>query len=431
MTGEANNQEENVIDFESKKNLNLNLGKDFEKVKSYKKDAPEKAEYDPKPIKLEPKKNPFYLKFISGKDLLKQPSPLKWRVKGWIPENSIGMIHGASGVGKTFFVLDLIMPIANGHETWNNQKIKSGYVLYMAGEGHHGISSRIKLYMQQKGLSHNDLNIGVSDKSIPLNNLEALQSFKEQLRELEQIPSVIVFDTLHRFLEGDENSSKDAGDFIRACEEIKNEFGCTIILVHHTGLSADAQTRARGSSAWRGAMDFEIGVQKGKSEDTIYVTQYKMKDSEIKKPLAFKMKKDIVLGWQDEDSEPVTSLYLELIETQETHNQKNTIKIIEKKDLFYKIFLHSGKPISKFDDGEETPVISKEQVKTYFREVEGKSPEEIRVIINPKQKSRLISSLVDAKLISIQEDKEGKETFYIVNCDYWKAELMQSLETEF
>ena len=50
---------------------------------------------------------------------------------------------------------------------------------------------------------------------------------------------------------------------LNACNGLMKEFDCSVLLVHHTGVSEEAQHRARGSSAWRGALDVEISVVPG------------------------------------------------------------------------------------------------------------------------------------------------------------------------
>ena len=44
--------------------------------------------------------------------------PVKWLVKRWIPANSLVMVHGESGAGKTFVVLDMIMRVAGKQSEW-------------------------------------------------------------------------------------------------------------------------------------------------------------------------------------------------------------------------------------------------------------------------------------------------------------------------
>jgi len=115
-------------------------------------------------------------------------------------------------------------------------------------------------------------------------------------------------DTLHRFLLGDENSAQDAKTMLDACGNLMSEFFCSVLLVHHTGVSDEAQHRARGSSAWRGALDIEISVVPPKAEDApIEIIQRKSKDAEMALPMYVNLKSVPIDGWLDEDGEQVTS----------------------------------------------------------------------------------------------------------------------------
>jgi hypothetical protein len=90
------------------------------------------------------------------------------------------------------------------------------------------------------------------------------------------------------------------------------KYNCTVILVHHTGNSEEAQNRARGSSAWRGALDFEMSVKPGK-DGVIQLIQRKQKDAELSRDLSFKLE-SFEIGWYDEDGEPVRSGVIRQIE---------------------------------------------------------------------------------------------------------------------
>ena len=95
-----------------------------------------------------------------------------------------------------------------------------------------------------------------------------------------------------------------------ACAMLMAEFNCTIILVHHTGVSEETQHRARGSSAWRGALDIEISIVPAKGEAPMEIIQRKSKDAELAPTLYATLEKVIIPGWFDEDGEPVTSAVL-------------------------------------------------------------------------------------------------------------------------
>jgi hypothetical protein len=74
-------------------------------------------------------------------------------------------------------------------------------------------------------------------------------------------------------------------EFINAIDEIRDRYGCVIALIHHTGHSSEAQNRARGSSAFRAAMDWEILLDKKKAA----IRWTKMKDAELPESLSFEL----------------------------------------------------------------------------------------------------------------------------------------------
>jgi hypothetical protein len=147
----------------------------------------------------------------------------------------------------------------------------------------------------------------VSKSGLDLNTPEGYLKVVEAIRALKIKPNVITVDTLHRFMAGDENSAQDAKTMLDACAALMQEFGCTVILVHHTGVSEEAQHRARGSSAWRGALDIEISVIPAKGDKSIEIVQRKSKDAEIAAPVYVDLESVAIPGWLDEDGEAVTS----------------------------------------------------------------------------------------------------------------------------
>jgi len=215
---------------------------------------------------------------IQADEFSQQPAPIKWLIKGWVQEASLMMIHGPSGGGKTFAVLDMCLTIASGMNLWANLKVKHGTVVYLCGEGHHGVRSRIAAWKHKKSISR--LNMYISRDGLDLNTPAGYQRTVENLRKLQDKPKVIIVDTLHRFLQGDENSAQDTKTMLDACSALIIEFGCAVILVHHTGVSNEAQHRARGSSAWRGALDIEISVIPSTDGKPMQLVQRKSKDAE-------------------------------------------------------------------------------------------------------------------------------------------------------
>ncbi|MBV5309080.1 AAA family ATPase [Chromatium okenii] len=287
---------------------------------------------------------------VPADDLSTQPSPIKWLIKGWIQEEALIMIHGPSGGGKTFMVLDQCLRIASGGGEWMGHKVKAGSVGYFAGEGHHGLRGRIAAWKQKHQISK--LNMWVSKSGCDLNTPSGYQRVREALLSLDERPSMIVFDTLHRFLLGDENSAQDTKSMLDACAALMMEFGCTVVLVHHTGVSAETQHRARGSSAWRGALDIEISVAPGDENKPMQISQKKSKDAELTLDVYATLEKIAITGWIDEDGDQVYSAVLS--PTDAPVAIKKDSKLDSHRKLFEKVWFATGTEVR-----EEMPYISR------------------------------------------------------------------------
>jgi phage/plasmid primase-like uncharacterized protein len=243
---------------------------------------------------------------ISADEFCAQPAPLSWLIKGWAQANALIMLHGPSGSGKTFVVLDWCCSIASGASEWRGAKVKPGPVVVLAGEGHHGLRGRVAAWK----VRHADakLQMWISQTGCDLDKSIGLHQAVAAISCLPTPPSLIVVDTLHRFLSGDENSAQDAKAMLDSCAALMEAFKCSVLLVHHTGNNDEAQGRARGSSAWRGALDIEISVTT--KDDVITIAQKKSKDAELLEPVYATLESVTLPGWLDEDNEPVTSAVL-------------------------------------------------------------------------------------------------------------------------
>lgn len=275
---------------------------------------------------------------IPASEYTKQPAPINWLIKGWVQRESLMMIHGPSGGGKTFIALDMALHIAAGMD-WQGCKVRQGPVVYLAGEGHHGLRGRIAAWANahpEADLSH----FWISQSGCDLNTPEGYAMAADAIRQLGEPPVLVQVDTLHRFLNGDENSAQDAKTMLDACGGLISEFRTAVQLVHHTGVSDEAQHRARGSSAWRGALDIELSVIPAKGERPIELVQRKSKDAELAKPLHFTLESQEIEGWLDEDGQQVTSA---IVQSANPPSRQVDDKLRSAKDIFEKMWALSGK----------------------------------------------------------------------------------------
>lgn len=327
---------------------------------------------------------------IPADDFASVPLPISWLVRNWVQERALVMVHGPSGGGKTFLVLDWMLRIAAGGGDWQGHRVKAGAVVYLAGEGHHGLRGRIAGWKQRHQVSH--LDMWLSPEGLDLNTSEGLRRVQESIRALPSTPSCICVDTLHRFLRGDENSAQDARTMLDACARLMIEFGCTVILVHHTGVSDEAQHRARGSSAWRGALDIEISVVPGGPGKPIEVVQRKSKDAELAPPAWVELEQVQLSGWIDEDGQPVTTA---VISEAAAPPSKDDAKLAGEIKRMTDAWWHSGALLDEIG----RPYISRSGFADYLAAGEGLTENTIKNYLKGGAKGRLISTLIDAGMI--------------------------------
>jgi hypothetical protein len=237
----------------------------------------------------------------------------------------------------------------------------------------------------------------LSKAGCDLNTPEGYMKVVEAIRALPHPPSVIVVDTLHRFLSGDENSAQDAKTMIDACAALMREFGCSIILVHHTGVSDEAQHRARGSSAWKGALEIEISVVPAKGDGPIQIVQRKSKDAEEAKPVYAVLELVQINGWFDEDGEQVSSAVI--VQTEAPPETRKEAKHTRDFKIFDSAWHKAGREVR-----DDMPYLSKSALKDYLMEKKIATTEQSATkMVQEGQTNRLIGNLIVSEMITPHE----------------------------
>ena len=332
---------------------------------------------------------------ISADTFSSKPQPISWLIKKWVQSQALIMVHGPSGGGKTFVVLDWCLRIGSDIATWSGANIKHGNVVYLAGEGHWGLKARIAAWKEYHNIKHVDM--WLSRSGCELNTSNGYQHVVDHIRGLSVRPDIIVVDTLHRFLSGDENSSQDAGTMLNACNGLMAEFECSVLLVHHTGVSDEAQHRGRGSSAWRGALDVEISVIKEKNGSTITLQQMKQKDSELSEPIYLDLQSVAIPGWIDEDGEQVTSAVV--VESSEPVKAKKDSKVAGYMKMFQRAWFASGEILSE----DNKPFVSRKAMIDFLIQNDGNTEETAKQMVKPGKADRFIGYLINGEIIEAKD----------------------------
>jgi hypothetical protein len=225
-----------------------------------------------------------------------------WIVKGVLPQAGLAVVYGASGSGKSFAVLDMVLAIARG-SAWRDRKVRQGKVAYIAAEGADGFRKRLAAYAQ-----HQAIDLATVPMTV-LNGAPNLLEVKDAVDLVVGVEAaggadVIVVDTLAQTMPGgNENAGEDMGKALAHCRRIHQRTGALVILIHHSG--KDAAKGARGWSGLRAAADAEIEVLRDEATGQRSLRLSKNKDGEDGLQWGFELQ--IVQLGVDEDLDPITS----------------------------------------------------------------------------------------------------------------------------
>ena len=271
--------------------------------------------------------------FTRATSFLNQPSPIPWLVKGWLPQYATMMMYGESGVGKTFVALDLACCIVSG-VPWHEHKVKQSPVIYLAGEGNYGLRQRLASWAKYNKNSSIE-NLLISNKQISMDLPGAAESILSALSDIDcENPGLIIVDTINAHMNGDENSAKDTRQMLNACNVVAAVTQSAVLLIHHIGHAETAKNRARGSSAWKAALDAQIGLRRVKSGG-VKVECTKMKDAP-EPPSMLGILEPVDLGWKDADGINQPGMVFRRMTEEEAKN--TTVKKETKLDNYKKIF---------------------------------------------------------------------------------------------
>lgn len=243
-----------------------------------------------------------WLPILNISELEQASANVTWAVKHVIPDDSVGVMFGASGTFKSFAALDYALHTVHGM-AWLGKKTKKGAVLFIAAEGGAGVWRRVKAWHLQRGLKWQGIEFYVLPMAVMLNT-EA-KKVVQAAQAVGVLPSAVIVDTMSQTFDGEENSANEVAGYFR---ELGNQFRalwrCVVLVIHHSGHVATE--RPRGSSAILANVDFMFGVFRDEKEMIATMTCEKQKDGDRFEPVQFTLG-SVQLG-HDDDGEAITSL---------------------------------------------------------------------------------------------------------------------------
>jgi RecA/RadA recombinase len=180
-------------------------------------------------------------------------------VAGMVETQSIAMIYGESGCGKTFLALDLALSIASGRE-WFGRACQQARAIYIAAEAGRSIRHRVAAWAADRWDGQGDVNFAAVVSPVDLCDKKGI-GVKQLVAAIKEAggANLVIIDTVSRALAGgDENSPDAMGLFVKSLDYMRSTLGCAVIVVHHVG--KDASRGGRGHSLLHCAVDTEMEV---------------------------------------------------------------------------------------------------------------------------------------------------------------------------
>ena len=184
-----------------------------------------------------------------GSDLINLECNVEWVIDKLIPKQSIVLLHGKGGIGKTWLSLVIADAVSKGNPFMglNSQQISVVFVDFE--------NSLPVLVERVKKIKASEVLFWHGTNEIRPPKLD-----KEEWEQYKSLPvSLLIFDTLRASQGQDENDSRHMAFVMSRLKELR-DIGFTIILLHHTPKSNDRTYK--GSTAIMDLADHVLSLHK-------------------------------------------------------------------------------------------------------------------------------------------------------------------------
>jgi hypothetical protein len=185
-------------------------------------------------------------------DLLDDEEPdLQFLVEPLLTTESLGAVVGPAKSGKSFFLLDTMIGVATGSDVLAAFKVhRPGPVMGVFPEGgRRSVRRRTRAILRSTERDTEDVRfVWVRPRSFDLGDASAVRELRAAVKETEAV--LVVLDSVYLMMPGISSSAlNEVGSMLQRLSDISGEFGCAILLGHHTNRVQGATGVYRASGA--------------------------------------------------------------------------------------------------------------------------------------------------------------------------------------
>lgn len=202
-----------------------------------------------------------------------------WLIKDLLPDQATVMLYGPTQNFKSFVALDLALSTAARIGTFAGEPTRTGPVFYAALEGRTELKKARRRSWKLARQVDVVPNFYVMPAPLLFSDDECAQFITAIRERLDgRHCAGIYLDTIAKVMSGlNENDARDAGRMVRFMDDLKEEFRCPIIGIHHTGRD---ESHDRGSSSFRAGVDTVIRVSAHRPSRMLKIEVEKHKDAQ-------------------------------------------------------------------------------------------------------------------------------------------------------
>jgi RecA-family ATPase len=221
-------------------------------------------------------------RIVEAPALAYDPEPQrKWIVEDVIPDETLTLLSGEGGIGKTTLALQLAVALRTDGEWLGIKVVAQGAVLFVTSEDDRkdvNLNLRAILKAEGKSLAHcPDLHIlPLADRdaclaaaSTKLGAIAATRLWHALVRVVERLkPRLVIFDALADLFGGEENSRRHVRGFIVLLKQLAMRQKLSVVLIAHPSLTGmNTGSGLSGSTDWHNGPRARLYIQRPKDRE--------------------------------------------------------------------------------------------------------------------------------------------------------------------